>query len=77
MFGLEKEDKKGKRFMFDLEKEIHEKPARAKEILSKVEKRILEIKTKLREGAGEKEFDRLGVLLHGYSALQKVLRKVK
>lgn len=75
MFGLEK--KPGDKFAFDLEKEIKEKPSRGKEILEKVEKRIHEIKKNLREGADEKDFDKLGILLHGYAALQKVLRKVK
>ncbi len=75
MFGLEK--KPGEKFAFDLEKEIKEKPSRGKEILDKVEKRIQEMKKHLREGANEKDFDHLGILLHGYAALQKVLRKVK
>ncbi len=75
MFGLEKQP--GEKFAFDLEKEIKEKPTRGKEILDMAEKRILEIKKNLREGADEKDFDKLGILLHGYAALQKVLRKVK
>lgn len=75
MYGLEKEKKKGERFAFDLEKEIKEKPSRGKEILEKVEKRVQEMKKLLREGANEKDFDRLGVLLNGYAALQKVLKK--
>ena len=75
MFGLEK--KPGEKFNFDLEKEIKERPSRGKEILDKVEKRIQEIKKNLREGAKEKDFDELGILLHAYAALQKVLRKVK
>ncbi|PIS02084.1 MAG: needle chaperone SctE [Chlamydiae bacterium CG10_big_fil_rev_8_21_14_0_10_42_34] len=75
MFGLEKEP--GKKFDFDLEKEIKENPAHGKKILEKVEKRIHELKTNLREGANDKDFDKLGILLHGYAALQKVLRKVK
>lgn len=75
MFGLEK--KPSEKFAFDLEKEIKEKPSRGKEILDNVEKRILDIKKNLREGANEKDFDKLGILLHGYAALQKVLRKVK
>lgn len=74
MYGLEK--KPGEKFAFDLEREIKEKPARGKEILKKVEERIHEIKKHLREGQNEKDFDRLGILLHGYAALQKVLRKV-
>jgi len=75
MFGLEK--KPGEKFAFDLEKEIKAKPSRGKEILDNVEKRIQEMKKHLREGANEKDFDQLGILLHGYAALQKVLRKVK
>jgi hypothetical protein len=74
MYGLEK--KPGEKFVFDLEKEIQESPLRGKEILETAEKRIHEIKKQLREGANEKEFDQLGVLLNGYSALQRVLRKV-
>jgi hypothetical protein len=75
MFGLEKQPNKG--FEFDLEKEIKKNPHRGKEILDEVQKRIVEIKHNLREGANEKDFDNLGILLHGYSALQKVLKKVK
>lgn len=74
MYGLEKEP--SKKFDFDLEKEIKAKPNRGKEILEKAEQRIQAIKQQLREGAGEKEFDQLGILLHGYSALQKVIKKV-
>lgn len=73
MFGLEKEPHK--RFAFDLEKELQEKPSRGKEIIEMVEQKIHEIKKLLREGANEKEFDRLGILLHGYASLQKVLKK--
>ena len=73
MYGLEK--KPGEKFAFDLEKEIKEKPSRGKEIMTKVDEKVHEIKKLLREGQNEKEFDRLGVLLHGYAALQKVLKK--
>lgn len=75
MFGLEKQT--DKKFVFDLEKEIKAKPGRGKEIMDQAEEHIHELKKNLREGANEKEFDQLGTLLHGYSALQKVLRKVK
>jgi HPt (histidine-containing phosphotransfer) domain-containing protein len=75
MFGMEKGKEKGKH-MFDLELEISEHPERSKELLAKAEKRIHEIKTELREGAGEKDFDKLGILLHGYTALQKVIKKI-
>jgi len=74
MFGLEKEEKK--RFAFDLEKEIKERPDHAKKFIDKAEARILEIKKQLREGAGEQQFDQLDVLLHGYGALKKTLHKM-
>ena len=75
MFGLKKEASADK-FAFDLEKEIREKPARGKEILEKVDKRIHETKKLLREGQNQKEYDNLGALLHGYASLQKVIRKI-
>lgn len=76
MYGLE--DKGGgDAFMFDLELEIKDTPGRGKELLEKAEKRMQEIKTALRQGESEKkDFENLGVLLHGYTALQKVLKKV-
>ena len=74
MYGLEKTPHE--KFAFDLEKEIKTKPSRGKEILEKAGERIREIKNLLRAGAHEKDFDRLGILLSGYAALQKVLKKV-
>lgn len=77
MYGLEKEKQGKERFMFDLELELKEKPARKKELLEKAQKRTQEIKQALREGEKGKNFEQLGVLLHGYTALQKVLKKAK
>jgi hypothetical protein len=74
MFGLEKE--KRKKFSFDLEKEIEEKPENGKKYIEKAEARILEIKKQLREGATEAQFDELDILLNGYGALQKTLKKI-
>ena len=74
MFGLEK---KGKAlFEFDLEKDLKSHPSKIKELLGQVESRIQDIKHKLRSGAGSEDFDQLGVLLHGYSALQRVLNRI-
>lgn len=77
MYGLEDKEKKEKRekFAFDLERRLKNEPSHLKELLEKAEKRIAAIKKSLREGANEKDFDQLGVLLHGYVALQKVLKK--
>jgi len=74
MYGLEKEPVEP--FVFDLEKDVKNKTARGKQVQENVEQKIQEIKKLLREGAGEKDFDQLGILLHGYASLQKVLRKV-
>ena len=74
MYGLEEKEKREK-FVFELEKRIKTEPQHVKDLLAKAEKRMAEIKKLLREGANEKDFDRLGILLHGYAALQKVLKK--
>ena len=73
MFGLEKGKKKEFKF-FDLEKDL-ESPKKSKDILKKVEKHIQELKNHIRKGADSKEFEKLGILLHGYSALMKTLTK--
>jgi hypothetical protein len=74
MFGLEK---KGRAlFEFDLEKELKSNPSKAKELLKTVENRIQEIKNTLRQGTESADFDKFGILLHGYAALQKVLTRI-
>ena len=74
MFGLEK---KGKElFEFDLEKQLKETPTKLKEVQKKVEDQIASVKGHLRQGANSAEFDQLGILLHGYAALQKVLTRL-
>lgn len=75
MYGLEK-GKGQEKFMFDLELEVRDRPGRSKELLLKAENRMNEIKTALREGTSGKDFDKMGVLLHAYTALHKVLKKV-
>jgi hypothetical protein len=74
MYGLEK--KQPPAFEFLLEEEIRKDPTRSKELLKKAEERILEIKNLLRQGTASEDFDNLGVLLHGYAALQKILNKL-
>ena len=74
MFGLEK---KGKTlFEFDLEKELKGNPAKTKDLLKMIEGRIQEIKAILRQGTETEDFDKFGILLHGYAALQKVLTRI-
>jgi len=74
MYGLEKKPKGP--FEFDLEKDLKEDPAKAKQMLKVIEEKIQEIKGILRQGAESEDFDKYGILLHGYAALQKVLTKV-
>ena len=75
MLGKEK-NQKPQKFLFNLEIEIKDNPHQGKELLEQAEKSIQQIKTALRAGANEEEFDHLGVLLHGFTSLQKVSKKV-
>ncbi|HEY4831984.1 MAG TPA: DUF5398 family protein [Waddliaceae bacterium] len=76
MFGLEdqKKKKKGAGFVFELEKELNDR-RKSKEIQQRIEKRVQEIKAILHEGENKKEFERLGLILHGYTSLQKVMSR--
>jgi hypothetical protein len=74
MYGLGKDEKKG--FEFDLEKDLKNNPQKAKEIMKSAEAHVQELKGMLRGGSKGPEFDQLGTLLHGYTALQKVLSKL-
>jgi hypothetical protein len=74
MYGLEKDKKTP--FEFDLEQLMRKDPAEAKKTIKKVEDRIQEIKNILRTGSSSKDFDNLGVILQGYAALQKVLKRI-
>lgn len=74
MFGLEKKPKAP--FEFALEEELKSDPSKKKVLLEEVDTCIQEIKTTLRQGTNSECFDDYGTLLHGYSALQKVLNKI-
>ncbi len=74
MYGLEKKPKHV--FEFDLEKDLKKDPSKVRELLKSTEAKIQEIKKQLREGAKGPELDQLGVLMHGYTALQKVLSRL-
>lgn len=75
MFGLEdKKKKKPEEFVFELEKDL-KNPQKHKEIKARVEARIQKIKDFLRSGENQEDFDRFGLLLHGYNALLKVMSR--
>ena len=74
MFGLEKKSKA--LFEFDLEVELKKDPSKAQKMLKDVEAKILELKNILRQGGSTAEYDKYGALLHGYTALQRVLTRL-
>ena len=73
MYGLEKNPKVN--FEMDLEKDLKKDPSKARLMIKTVEGKIQEIKSLLREGSKGADFDNLGTLLHGYSAMLKTLNK--
>lgn len=75
MFGLgEQRKKKAEDFIFELEKELKMSKMH-QEIKKKVEGRIQAIKEVLRSGENKEEFDKFGILLHGYTSLLKVISR--
>lgn len=74
MFGLEGQKKDKLKFEFELEKELNDSK-KHKELKLHVENRIQEIKKILRDGENKKEFERLGLILHGYTSLLKVFSR--
>ncbi len=75
MFGLEKGSPQPL-FQFDLEKDLMSNPEKSQNLLTEIESKITELKKMIREGAEKTEFNSCGVLLHGYTALQKVILKI-
>ncbi|MBS0621473.1 MAG: DUF5398 family protein [Verrucomicrobia bacterium] len=76
MFGLQgKKKDKLQAQQFDLEKEFKD-PDLFKKYKDRVEKKIQLLKNNLRGGESKEDFDSLGVLLHGYAAMQKLMVRV-
>ncbi len=55
--------------------DLKKNPKKAKALSKSVEEHIGKLKTLLRKGADTEDFDNYGILLHGYSALQRVLKR--
>ncbi len=75
MFGLGSGNTKSDEFLFDLEREIQD-PKQGRELKELVVSRTKEVKQQLRGGADKDDFDSLGILLHAYTSLQKVIARV-
>ena len=74
MFGLEKKPRQ--LFEFDLEGDLKKHPEKKKALVGTTEEKIQQIKSFLRSGTNTEDFDQYGVLLHGYSALLKVIQRI-
>lgn len=74
MFGLEDKKRKKEEALFDLEVDLKNAKKR-REVKEKVDGRINELKLLLRGGQDKEEFDDLGILLHGYTSLLKVIAR--
>lgn len=75
MFGLEdQKKKKAEEFIFDLEKDLKASKKNL-ELKKKIEAKIQGLKEVLRGGENKEEFDKFGVLLHGYTSLLKVMSR--
>lgn len=74
MFGLEdqKKKKKTEEFVFELEKDLNNLQ-KHKEIKSRIEKRLFAVRDLLKTGTEKVDFDKIGVILHGYASLMKVI----
>ena len=78
MFGLEngKQDnkKQAEEELLDFELDVSD-TAKQEKLKQHVMNRVQQIKSTLRGGAVKEEFDHFGVLLHGYTALAKLIEK--
>ena len=72
MYGLEK----NKEFLFDMQKDLHEDPKKAKEMNEKVQAKIKEIKDFLKSEKASKETKELATILEGYIAIEQIIKKV-
>jgi len=76
MFGLEKQKKKKTdEFVFELEKELKAFQSH-QNYKKRIDEKIQDIRSILRKGDNKDEFDKFGVLLHGYTALLKVMSRL-
>ena len=76
MFGLEDQKKKKTQpFVFDLEKDLKD-PKKFQEIKTLLEERVQKLKTQLREGESQETYNKLGVLLYGYTSIMKVVARI-
>jgi len=74
MFGLGKGNK-DEEFEFDFEVDLKD-GSLGRKMKENVAQKTKEVKNILRSGQNKEEFDKFGILLHGYTSLQKVMARV-
>ena len=74
MFGLTDSKGKDKEAQFDLERDL-KSTAKQREVKEKIQGRMLKIKSLLRQGVAQEDFNQYGILLHGYASLLKVIAR--
>jgi hypothetical protein len=76
MFGFKKKkDKPNPFFKFPLEDDIEDQD-KVKAMMEAAEKQILELKKTIKDGASPEDYEKLGTLLHAYSALLKIFNRM-
>jgi len=75
MFGMEKE-KSSNFFEFDLEKELKDDAEKRKSLLNEVADKISGLKKIMKGALDKEELEEFGVLLQGYTALEKVVKNM-
>ncbi len=63
-------------FEFDLEKQLKD-GAKRKQILKRCDERIVQLRDLLRQGGSQELFDQLTTLLNAYTALRRVVERVR
>lgn len=76
MFDLNKQKKKSviPDYEFDVEKDCRD-PSKQKALKEQINTRVQQLKNALRQGDDKNFFDQAQTLLHGYLALEKVLKR--
>ncbi|MDN3507747.1 MAG: DUF5398 family protein [Simkaniaceae bacterium] len=77
MFGMESNNKPKNFFEFDLEKEIVENDSKRKSLLTEAKGNIEKLNAIMKENPDGESFEDLGVLLGGFTALEKVIGYLK
>ncbi|MCH9633758.1 MAG: hypothetical protein S4CHLAM7_04910 [Chlamydiae bacterium] len=77
MFGMEKgKEESASKTIFEMETDLKKHPHKKKELLTEMHSQLEHLKGQLRKGSKHEEFENMGFVLHGYSALIKVIDRI-